>query len=66
MTYAQAQSPMMDPEREAWIRRVAAAAQSAAEQIRKLDDPSAGDLLSDLDDLRARLVDELHASGLDG
>jgi hypothetical protein len=66
MTYAAARSLTMDPEREAWIRRVAAAAHSAAEELRKLNDPSAQDLLSDLDDLHERLVEELHATGLGG
>lgn len=66
MTYAEATWPSMDPEREAWLRRVAAATQNAAEELRKLRDPSAKDLLDDLDDLHARLVEELRASGLDG
>jgi hypothetical protein len=56
----------MDPEREAWIRRVDVAAQSAAEDLRKLNDPSAAELLSELDELHARLLDELRAAGLDG
>lgn len=66
LTYAEAQSAMMDPEREAWIRLAGAAAHSAAEQLRKLDDPSADDLLIDLDDFHTRLVEELRAAGLDG
>lgn len=56
----------MDPEREAWIRRVAAAAGSAAEHLRKLDDPFARELLSDLDALQQRLVAELHADEVGG
>jgi hypothetical protein len=56
----------MDTEREAWIRRVAAAAHGAAEELRRLDDPSAADLLNDLEELRASLIEELRAAGLEG
>jgi hypothetical protein len=55
----------MEPEREAWVRRVAAAAQNAAMELRRLDDPSTQDLLADLDELRERLDSELRASGLE-
>jgi hypothetical protein len=57
--------PSMEPEREAWVRRVAAAAQNAAMELRRLDDPSTQDLLVDLDELRERLDSELRASGLE-
>jgi hypothetical protein len=66
MTYPGAESLTgMEPEREAWVRRVAAAAQNAAIELRKLDDPSAQDLLEDLDDLREKLIAELRAGGLE-
>ncbi len=55
----------MEPEREAWVRRVAAAAQNAAMELRMLDDPSTHDLLADLDELRERLNSELRGSALE-
>jgi hypothetical protein len=65
MSYAAAR-PMtsMSPEREHWVRRVAGAAQRAADDLRQLDDPSTHDLLRDLDELHDRLVAELRAAGL--
>jgi hypothetical protein len=65
VTYAQARALTMDPERETWLRRVASAARSAADDVRGLNDPSASDLLADLEELHTRLIEELRAAGLD-
>jgi signal transduction protein with GAF and PtsI domain len=41
---------------------VAEAAEKAAERLRELDDPGNGQLLKDLEELRQRLLTELHPS----
>ena len=51
-----------DAERADWLRQVADAAEKAAERLRALDDPGNGQLLKDLEELRQRLLAELHPS----
>ncbi len=56
----------MDPERGEWLRRLAAAARAACDDLRALDDPLIhGALIDDLEAFHDRVVAELSAGEAD-
>jgi hypothetical protein len=55
-------SDRLDPDRQQWLERVSQAAESAAQTLRDRNDPLVAGLLQDLNELHARLTDQLRAS----